>query len=586
MDTSSCETQFSIYKVDIERVADIFPDEDCSVVEVIVRRLVSEIEATIKSRTTYDWHKCFMYKQLNGILFRTTHTPDWRQALLFVINNNELVSDDAHMELQITNSNISYIMFCTHQDGIYVMTGGYGSFYIRDYIEKNYGLYLLPKLLDKNNPVVKNVIENNLTGNRVSTHRTNRSNTSFVVEQDLSSIYKQLNVEIERDAASMIGVEFDPDESEKKRLNLINKDSIVIRRSLSMRELLKVISKLHSIYKKPDSFVLNYLVPVKKKDIKTSDLVDKLISCFVENKYEAFIIVGDNVEKYVVNSDRYFVTNENGECFIDTREPITLARIVNELNAKGIKTARSLFSKILKKWKIETKGENGENVLFPQKIINTLQGFVEYGDNKLPCYLINGNWYIFDEKYHDFLHREYMELFDYNESRQAGIKTKYKLVKECETENAYNDALKSEANIIVAHTALVQKVEIADAIFWDETTLYLMHNKLCFNGIGARDLLNQIVTSSELLQKNLLLNRSEFLKEYYTSICRRNDIDTLSQANEEEFTGLFSKKICYISGFLKGYWKDTNSTYAKYLTVETKRKLQNKGYEYILLGIR
>ena len=46
---------------------------------------------------------------------------------------------------------------------------------------------------------------------------------------------------------------------------------------------------------------------------------------------------------------------------------------------------------------------------------------------------------------------------------------------------------------------MVNNIEIADVIFWDEDSIYLMHNKDKFSGQGARDVVNQVLTSSEYL---------------------------------------------------------------------------------------
>ena len=44
-------------------------------------------------------------------------------------------------------------------------------------------------------------------------------------------------------------------------------------------------------------------------------------------------------------------------------------------------------------------------------------------------------------------------------------------------------------------------------------------------------------------------------------------------------------KIHYLIGYLKGYYESSRSTYAKYLTVETIKKLLDKGFNCTLLLI-
>ena len=59
-----------------------------------------------------------------------------------------------------------------------------------------------------------------------------------------------------------------------------------------------------------------------------------------------------------------------------------------------------------------------------------------------------------------------------------------------------------------------------------------------------------------------------------------------TRITEDNFVDLIiHKKICYIAGYVESYRKDTNATYAEYLTVETERRLNSKGYLFFSLGL-
>lgn len=181
---------------------------------------------------------------------------------------------------------------------MYACTGGYGSNYIGKFTVKNYGLYLLPKLIERNNPVVKSVIQNNLVGNQASTNKVNRKTTTLSLEQDMSSVFRQLTVEAERSVVEDIGISFDENESTQKKTNLINKDSFIIRRSISLDELVVFLHRLAEVEEKADAFVLNCMVLARKKGIKNSDLLEKMVSDFAEGDLSRFILVGDEYEQY------------------------------------------------------------------------------------------------------------------------------------------------------------------------------------------------------------------------------------------------------------------------------------------------
>jgi len=582
------EAQFSIYRIDFEKViTDFFSEGTSPTIDDILKAMINSIEKLLRGKDNCEGFSRLKSDGYEGFVFKTCHIPDWKSLLQQIIKNNEIKNVPELPHDFLNNKNISYILFRIQKDSLYVMTGGYGSFLVTKYVEKNYGLYLLPKIVKKENPVVKNVIENNLTGNRASTQRINRANTSFISEQDLSSIYKQLNVEIDRELATLLGVSFEENESSSKKINLINKDSLVIRRSFSLKDLSNIIAKLNKLEKQPDHFALNYLVLAKKKGYKRENLVRQLVENFKNEKHDSFILIGDDLENYVINADYYRIIKDDGEIFLESTTPVSLKDLFQELRRSDTRITSSLISSILKKWKIETRDKDGHIELYPQSILYTLQGFLEYGANRQPCYLINGEWYVFDNVYSDLLNKVYKELFEQKAIKSSQVMQKYNLKKFAANEEEYNEALKVETNIIVSHTALHHNVEIADAIFWDDTTLFLMHNKGTFNGIGSRDLLNQILTAAEYLQKNRLLNGSKFLAEYYEQICKIHNTSRLKLVTMQEFVQLFSdKKICFIAGFLKGYTKNSRSVYAKYLTIEADKKLSDKGYEYIPVGIK
>ena len=59
----------------------------------------------------------------------------------------------------VKNVNVSYVLLYQVEYSIYAMTAGYGSHLIKDYIEKNWGLYIMPKILEEDDVVIREVKE-------------------------------------------------------------------------------------------------------------------------------------------------------------------------------------------------------------------------------------------------------------------------------------------------------------------------------------------------------------------------------------------------------------------------------------------
>ena len=116
-----------------------------------------------------------------------------------------------------------------------------------------------------------------------------------------------------------------------------------------------------------------------------------------------------------------------------------------------------------------------------------------------------------------------------------------------------------------------------------------MHNKDSFSGAGARDLTNQILSSAEYLSKHrFAYDARSFFESYYDKV--------VSKAKTEKRTILFTKtafvdgfmnakQIYYIAGYLKQYNRESDSTYAKYLSIELTQKLNQKGFGLIIIGL-
>lgn len=570
------QTQFNIYKLDQDllstylQIAEVPGDDQylCSLCDAFIDNIADKV-----SRKEHEFYTSFFSRGFIGIVYKTIHYPSWRDVLLDFSNGS--LSDDS-----ITNTNVSYVMLYMKDTSIYAMTGGYGSNFLEKVIERNFGLNLIPKIIDRNNAVIKRVLENNLTGNRASSARANRTNTTIVSEQDLSSIYKELALQLDKDIAEFLGIELHQGEKIDKKVNILTKDSLTIRRSLSIEELIAVLGRLNSLENVEDNFILNYLVPVKKKGITNTELTNALIDSFCEGQIENFSLIGDDYDLYYFNAHRYSLLQSDGGYFIrDSGEPFSLQDVYTML-CQNTRITKSLITDFIKKWQVITTDESGNTSLFPHAILSMLQGYIEYGPQHILCHLLNGSWYILDAKYSQVLNEDFENFHQQKNIDSLQIKEHFALAKNFENEDLYNNSFSNRNDFFIGHTHIIGNIEIADLIFFNEQYLFLMHNKMTFNGNGARDLLNQILTASEYLQKQLLLDRLQFVRSYYEKLGLNPDTISL-----EEFNRLFDRKICFIAGFIEGYRFDSRSTYAKYLLLELNRRLTAKGQTLIPMAI-
>lgn len=580
MSKQKYETQFSVYKLDYERTQLYFLKEReieiksfDEVEDLIYKDIKEKLIARREEEPTLEG-EAFGFR---SIFFKTNHRPVWSgMASQFIgsINDNKKF---------ISNSHISYVLTYKKGDSLYLLTGGLGSNYISDFVQKNYGLYLLPKLISDDLPAVKTVLENRLTGNRLSDRRANRNSTTINVENELATIFRELSLEFGSTIISELNI-IEEGEKPPKLLNVIAKDSLVVRKSLSLDKLANMIEKLNEIEQRDDGFSLGYLVPAKKYDYSSTELKELMINYFKDGKYENFILVGNEICEYYLGANKYIIKDSDGNIILENTEPIKLEDAYFSYFKQPI--SRSRVENFLR-LEISTYDDGGVK-LPPTKLKDCLQGYVENEKGNF-FYLFSGDWLVFDPKYVESLgntfKKQYASLTDINNSLTDVLKNNgYR------TEDDYNLSFEKSSEVILAHTVRANNIELADLIYYDDTNdcLYLVHNKGTFNGAGSRDLMNQIITSAEFINnyRHDSLKRKKFFEDYFKKIKEKYPENAkINSMDFEDFFKWFNKKICYVAGFLYNLSDCVRSNYAKYITIDVNKRLNEKNFELKLLDI-
>lgn len=556
MKESSELIQFSIYKINVEKVEETISLKEDENINDIKSKIIEYLRNCIKKGR--DNVLISDYDEFTLMLIKSKRNPIWKNMVEYMINNGKIIEDIDNKK--IINESTSYILFTIVDNKIYAMTGGRGANYISKFIEKNYGLYLIPKIVDKNNPIIRKVVENNITGNNLSTERITKNVTSVSMEDSLGSIYRELNIQVSKEIAKKLGVSGIED---NKQISISSGDSVVIRKSISLEELKVILKTLSKLEEKEDNFILNYFVPIRKKGIKLSYLKDIMIRSILNNELDKFQLVSDDISQYYFTSSKYILTKENESILVKT-SPIEFKDIIDTLMDDKGRLYKTRIEEALYQYELGTMDENGETVIVPDKIINLLRGCIE--DENFCYYLLNGTWYVFEEHFFNKLDEKYKLLYDNIQTESEKVVEKFNLTKEANNEDMYNGMFIEDRKIITVHKHEIKFIELADLIFYDDDNIYLMCNKGEFNGEHVRDLENQINTSSKMIEL-VLRNDKNLIKQYYNDLNEKEK----EKIQQDDFLKLFNKQIVFIAGFSKNYKRQTRSPYAKYLLCELEK---------------
>lgn len=421
-----------------------------------------------------------------------------------------------------------------------------------------------------------------MSGNRISSKHSNRNVTTINTENDMSSIFRELSLETNDEMVTLLEI---PKDKNKKanNVNLIAKDSFVIRKSVSIEQLTNILNKLISIEKEEDNFSLGYFVDAKKCGYSSQYLNDIFIAYLLERRIENFVLVGDEYSDYCVGGNKYIIKDQDNITIYEADSPITINDIFEKLFFETI--SKAAIEKMLKY--TLTVYNDKETILFPTKIKQCIQGYIE-DENNTPFFLFNGNWIMFDSNYVVNLDNEFKSSYENMINMDDTITNLLTNHNNAKNENEYNLTFADADEIIVAHTILSNNIELADLIYFDDNNLYLIHNKYSFNGNGVRDIMNQILTSAHFINHYLMeKDRIDIFEEYYDKIIKKypNNI-RIKSLTKEQFIELFKKpNVFYVAGFMETVSKDTKSNYVKYLTLDTCKKLIERGYKLQLYNI-
>lgn len=564
-DSLKFESQFSIYKVDYDQSCDYFINQrqiEISSQDELVDQIIEDIKDKINMRTKKEIEE-INNLGFKGLLFKTHHSPTWKNVVRALRGNEEDINVKTYIK-DVENTHISYVLLYKKNKNIFILTAGLGSGYISEFTQKNYGLYLVPKILKENSAVVRAVAENRLLGNQASSTHANRNVTDIGTEKDMSTIFRELALEINKEVIEILGMSV----GDKKRDNILTinaRDSFVIRKSMPIENIKKVLDQLVEIEKREDNFSMGYLINVQKYKYPTKKLNTILINNIVEKNIEGIIITHDDYYNYYVKGEKYIIKDQDGQIVMEQDHPIKISDIYDMFPA----ITKSKVEYILK-CQLEVFGSGVCNInSIPLK--KCIQAIVEDEEGK-SFFLYNGNWLMFDKSYIENLNEDFKKVYNEILISDGPIVNIIKNKLKKETEDDYNVTFEESDEIILAHTVEIDKIEIADLIYYDQENLYLIHNKTKFQGGGARDVFDQIVLSAKYITNSTNTNR---LGEYYKKIKEKYPNNKkIQELSEKEFIKLFkNRNIHYIAGFMKHLSANSRSNSAKYMVVTSNKTI-------------
>lgn len=518
-----------------------------------------------------------------GIIYINESDPSWIKCI------HELLSQSLKKKYQ-KNNNMSYVLLKESSNKtIYAISGGRGYHHLKGYYEKNYGLNLIPKLINNTDDVVRNIIENRLYDNQIYNHRVTRRATSLNVESDFTNFYKELGLILDVEILTELGlIDNEHFSDDLEYIRFTNKDFVFVEKSLTFENLEYVFDWLDSVNEIRPNFSLNSFIEVSgAENHKPSELLGLLISSILDENSSNYDleIVGEDIVKYLSN-DKYSVKSDEIGINITSDMELTWNKIEEHLKEKSLFDKNSL-ELTLKQATLSTS-KNGMNTL-NSNLIKCLDCKLYDETDNTDYFLLDGKWYYIDGAFEEIITEKFTDIYKESLEFSNRLVNKYDSLKDNWTsidkknETNYNASFKDDSDITLIHPLRSENIEIADMIIYDEINnkSYFICIKEDFGYPGCRDVYGQIKGSYNYI-KNDFSKNEEKINAYYSRITEKN---TKMPLTEDEFKKAMNGEICYIAGFFDNF-RENPTLPIKILTNDIYQKLNQSNVGFHIMKFK
>lgn len=540
-ENESEKIQINIYQID----KNLFEDTDTS--EDIVQKIIDSANQDKSESTEYKLQSLISEEKegfnIKVLYSKAPSNPKWRSFLNTVVNDGEAV-------LTQFGSTLSWVAFLWDEDNIYATCAGFGFFEIQEWINNEFGIEIISRLINKDDRVLKSITDKGLAGPTVGTSKHFRGNYSFFDEEGFGKIYQQVQSVLTKEVLiNKFG--FSNDELSKDSA-CFAKTSFRINKSISFDELIRIVGKINGILEQDANFKLNKVELLIKKRNKAliinleKKLLEQLWSRYsqVEGAFD-FDLCHKDFEKYLTASSYEIRKNFSKNNFFEsdkTFDSLTdIEDVFEEIRNSGDNVPQNFedFEKIINSLKIYSF--NGDQISTKGWILHHLYGDLDYEEKKY--FYVDNKWYRIDSDFIETLNEDCKFLIEHN-LRNDLLDHKWTGLTIGRQEFSYNQKYLGETGLFVLDTITPKNIEPCDILKIDGDDMYFIHVKKGFNN-SMRDLCSQVFISARIFDEMMRTNNYEYLDLLYQQVQNSSDArvsEQLSGVSLEDFKNKFARK--------------------------------------------
>ncbi|WP_291117447.1 DUF6119 family protein [Empedobacter sp. UBA7248] len=528
---------------------------------------------------------------------------------LYTFNSSEVESEwknyfptTLSAKSNFIQQNLSLIFFIEFEDFLYLIIGGNSYRIILPFIDEGFGIDLYSRILDPENDELISIKTRSLTGKKAGSYIYYKDNFKLIDHIKFGTIPKEINVKLSNVENSNFNF-LKSTANEKIQISISN--SIKFKRIVDFENLKKLIKEI-KYFEEIDKN--DYLTTYLKID--NQDLINSLNDKIINNIHNDIPNIDQRKEN--IHTKFYFefchpkfidkfYEADTFHLFEKTEE--TKYSYFGKTNDKN-KIYEIVIRRALEIYSINISFNNLKYFLLGVKVrsykkgirkLNTVAPFImhlntEVDLNNQPYFYLDNNWYLLQESFIKDINNQCKRILK-NYIAPVNILNKNWDKKVLKKESEYNLLYLDEPNYLVFDTITIDGIELCDILFYDNTSVYLIHVKNGFDS-SMRELYNQIILSARRLQESLSTNEKKYLKSNFQSMIKKDKLD--QNLSEDDFLNLFTKKISYVMAFTSKHITELNiideveqikSSIAKFSVIQASSEMRAEYYDLFFCQI-
>jgi len=520
------------------------------------------IPQKLKSNLDINYQMSLFYK--NNPL-----KPQWKDFFRVIAEHDQNILDKNKSCAE------SFVMLVlnTSSKNLYAVVGGLLGYYeVQDFIDDDFGVDILSRLITKEDRILKSVKEKSMMGGILGVTKFFRKNYNLFENDDFGKIYQELKVNLNKNILqNQFGFSLN---DIKNGSTCIAKTSFKINKSINLSQLFQIISGCEYVLENPDNkpelkpiSINNVEKIIKNKNQQLiqnleNELFNQLWKKF-NNEEDCFDfdICHKEIEQYLTASKYIIKKNLSENNFFNKFEFEKLENIdilfqkIKEL--KNPLENKNAFIELIRSLKIYSYDvEDQKYPMTKGLLLYHIFGDVSFKDKKY--FLIDNNWYEIKNSFINELNKSCQSFVKNNFCKMLNKKWNYP----SESENVYNKKYISEKpkdkKVIVLDKITPDNIEPCDILMWDDDRVYFFHIKAGF-GNTMRDLCSQIYISANRIKRDINSSREYIGKVYDVLVNKKTSSDNyFSEAGKQtdnitkdEFINILTtKKLVFVLSVL------------------------------------